>query len=837
MKSPCAACVVLVSARPFRARAGLPVRLAAMALRASKALTHQLRIVLQELQQSSNYQPSEMLVFGRRYAAEMYLCAQQLRDQAMQQSSASSGAESPDELRAELQRVLWAACIWELCMTVFVGRPALLTDDLVQWWNLHLDDRKLTEQELPALEALDAPETRPTFWTALRRLAARGLTELALRLLRQHSALRAAAAAGGDEAVLLERLETLIELMPRLNEPSLMQPMQEDTPLGHLENAALTEFKDQHRVWSSDLTSLARDADAAPSSMVTAREVAATARLLCGDDAAIRACCDSWHARLVATLLYQQPTTLRWQLGEVIDRCLPPAERNSLDPFAAVLVSVLSDDPYGTLKAVRHAYGDGWLIAHLWDLLWRAGAVGVDLMPGSTLDVRSFLMLQHARALGTCPSLWQLSALYAVDLLEPAAPPAPSAAALSAPRSSLGGGLFQAAGGTTQLNTLGSANAAARDSARAWLQELVTSQPLPLHSVKLRKLLAFCEQHGMQADARALIGRAANAKRAARQAAATATAPAAAPPPRRASFGAPTPMSAAAATAAATAAAAAAAFPATSAVAARPGATTPGFVSTDLSAEPSLVSPLIALAAEAFDEAVEAAHAPAHAPAGGGGAGGAAVEGRATAELRAMLRCEGMGGMGQYYAGPRWLPPYFALLGVIAAPTAAAAVSTPNADAGAAAAPPIEARSLLISLASARGNAVGDSLPDSLMYKLLRFVAGLTRHAASHKPLLLPGAGDAASGAGAPPPSSPPAYSVHDLQVLLGQYEALKVSVLNTAPAEGANSRAHRLPEGEKKLSLALSQALAAAVLYESALPSRGTCWGSGLSAAPIGVS
>ena len=97
------------------------------------------------------------------------------------------------------------------------------------------------------------------------------------------------------------------------------------------------------------------------------------------------------------------------------------------------------------------------------------------------------------------PSLWQLSALYAVDLLEPAAPPAPSAAALSAPRSSLGRGLFQAAGGTTQLNTLGSANAAARDSARAWLQELVTSQPLPLHSVKLRKLLAFCEQHGMQA--------------------------------------------------------------------------------------------------------------------------------------------------------------------------------------------------------------------------------------------------------------------------------------------------------------------------------------------------
>ena len=181
-----------------------------------------------------------------------------------------------------------------------------------------------------------------------------------------------------------------------------------------------------------------------------------------------------------------------------------------------------------------------------------------------------------------------------------------------------------------------------------------------------------------------------------------------------------------------------------------------------------------------------------------------------------MLRCEGMGGMGQYYAGPRWLPPYFALLGVIAAPTAAAAVSTPNADAGAAAAPPIEARSLLISLASARGNAVGDSLPDSLMYKLLRFVAGLTRHAASHKPLLLPGAGDAASGAGAPPPSSPPAYACMTPGAPRAVRGAQSVGAQHGA-GRGANSRAHRLPE--EKSPLALSQALAAAVLYESALP------------------
>jgi len=73
-----------------------------------------------------------------------------------------------------------------------------------------------------------------------------------------------------------------------------------------------------------------------------------------------------------------------------------------------------------------------------------------------------------------------------------------------------------------------------------------------------------------------------------------------------------------------------------------------------------------------LEEALEAALAGASAAAAGMGAA-AAAEGRATAELRAMLRCEGMGGMGQYYAGPRWLPPYFALLGLIANPRPAGA--------------------------------------------------------------------------------------------------------------------------------------------------------------------
>ena len=196
--------------------------------RAVRSLIGQLRIVYAELaasqpQPSDVYSPSgaaKFQDFGRRYAAELYLCAQKLRDE---QATVGSGTTEAYELQSELQRILWAVCIWELCVIVFVGRPALLTDVLVPWWQLHLCDRRATEQDLPVLESSDRPEEHAAFWPTLRELVARGLPELALRLLKRHSTLRAGGALSDDEQMLLERLETLLELMPRLAEPELVQ--------------------------------------------------------------------------------------------------------------------------------------------------------------------------------------------------------------------------------------------------------------------------------------------------------------------------------------------------------------------------------------------------------------------------------------------------------------------------------------------------------------------------------------------------------------------------------------------------------------------------------------
>ena len=57
-------------------------------------------------------------------------------------------------------------------------------------------------------------------------------------------------------------------------------------------------------------------------------------------------------------MLYQQPTTLRWQLREVLDE-FPHSERSQLDPFNEALVAVLSDDPHAALKAVRAGFATG----------------------------------------------------------------------------------------------------------------------------------------------------------------------------------------------------------------------------------------------------------------------------------------------------------------------------------------------------------------------------------------------------------------------------------------------------------------------------------------------
>ena len=96
-------------------------------------------------------------------------------------------------------------------------------------------------------------------------------------------------------------------------------------------------------------------------------------------------------------------------------------------------------------------------------------------------------------------------------------------------------------------------------------------------------------------------------------------------------------------------------------------------------------------------------------------------EGRATAELRAFLRSEGLGAAA-YYSGPAWLPPYFALLLVLSQPPELAKEDEDDPRRSNAQ----QARDHLIALSMARTCSVNENcLPDAIMLTLLQFFAGV----------------------------------------------------------------------------------------------------------------
>lgn len=79
--------------------------------------------------------------------------------------------------------------------------------------NLYPRSRKLPPFERP----------QPEFWVHTRKLIVQGRPDEAMRMIQQHSALNGAA--GVQMEQLMMRLETLLEMCPRLSEPELMQAL------------------------------------------------------------------------------------------------------------------------------------------------------------------------------------------------------------------------------------------------------------------------------------------------------------------------------------------------------------------------------------------------------------------------------------------------------------------------------------------------------------------------------------------------------------------------------------------------------------------------------------
>eukprot|EP00964_Phaeocystis_antarctica_P013275 scaffold7267_cov72-Phaeocystis_antarctica.AAC.7 len=241
--------------------------------RATRCLLSQLHVNLLELSafpvygedgedaQQARLPAPDVTDLGRKYIAEMHICAAELdKEEGAATSSAQAAA-----LRAERQRTEWAACITELALLVFVQLPAVLGELLARWWYRHLCDPACEEDELPRLSGLAQPHADPQFWTCVHTLVAQGLPERAVQLLQLHPSLRGGADEAGlspAEAGLLVRLEALLEEMPRLAHPDLVgTPQPEATALMHQQQ--LADFQASWRVWTEDVATLRSDAAAA----------------------------------------------------------------------------------------------------------------------------------------------------------------------------------------------------------------------------------------------------------------------------------------------------------------------------------------------------------------------------------------------------------------------------------------------------------------------------------------------------------------------------------------------------------------------------------------------
>jgi len=93
---------------------------------AVRGLVFQLRIIYTELALSlpdGDAPLSALIQYGKRYLVEMCMCADALGDEADAAEATGGRDEDVEELRAELQRTRWAACIWELATIMLVKRP------------------------------------------------------------------------------------------------------------------------------------------------------------------------------------------------------------------------------------------------------------------------------------------------------------------------------------------------------------------------------------------------------------------------------------------------------------------------------------------------------------------------------------------------------------------------------------------------------------------------------------------------------------------------------------------------------------------------------------------
>ncbi|KAI8924788.1 Nup85 nucleoporin-domain-containing protein [Entophlyctis helioformis] len=371
----------------------------------------------------------------------------------------AAGAPEPDtETREETSLFAAIHSVWHLAHILFFdehyqqpGSSASVLEDLVTWHTLnHAHD---IQTEFEAMVGMLSPTEYPGFWPYIHHCLLRGHFVAATSMVRLLSRYKLASdkthlglIAGGSAAKPkqtsnpVEALSALVSAMPTATT---------------VESSAL--FAQQWRQWQDHALYLY--ADGALSSLhIEPQDKPHFARafgILAGVESVILESAETWQEALVALGMFAYP---QFQASHVKDLLTLITGRFKTDTLLdRTLLALLELD---IPKALRYASElDWWLATHLVDLFEKAdmlGDIGGDdenggMVDGTDRSLSEWYRLQFAEYLLAHPSLWRVALEYLV----------------SCPR-----------------------------HGRDMLVQVIPRLPLSSH-LKTRKLLAFCDEHGL----------------------------------------------------------------------------------------------------------------------------------------------------------------------------------------------------------------------------------------------------------------------------------------------------------------------------------------------------
>ncbi|KAI8815312.1 nucleoporin Nup85-like protein [Cladochytrium replicatum] len=357
--------------------------------------------------------------------------------------------------------------LWQLCQSLYFspnhGRP--VSEDLLLWVNSNMPAP--TREDFEAVSNFITPHTHPDYWNYVHKCIIRGHYNAASAMLaklpeyynsggaiRNRRTRVVADAEGGVNPV--EKLIECLTALPRTSQYSSRTDFENDWEIWHDECA---------RYASEDhLFALGMRDDNEGAHVV--RSLARCFEILIGGEQAILDSASTWVDAFVAYVFYQQPWTLSEELGELL---VPFQE--AIDETDMVDVAVAALLAFDLPKAIRVCSRiDWWLVSHLSDLVAKlmenedaetAAAVNAAARrdsgepeletEGGWASLREFFVFNYADLLVTHPALWRVGLEYLTFC--------------------------------PQLGT-------------GFMEEAVV-RIKPDSPLKLRKLLSFCERHGL----------------------------------------------------------------------------------------------------------------------------------------------------------------------------------------------------------------------------------------------------------------------------------------------------------------------------------------------------